>query len=198
MQHPAQRTVESLHAEGATPRLHVNLNCPGAICPDFVQEKWQEKLVIDLDPSYPLNLEFTEVGIEADLSFGGFVTRCTFPWASIYVVANRATGKGIVIEENMPESVRPQRQPAPAIRFNDEGPSSGKTKRAPGESRRKRRKRAETEEQDSPPEAAPAAALRPLEANEEEELPTRDVEAPKSEELAQKRRSAFRVIDGGE
>ena len=76
MPHPVQQTIESLHAEGACPRLHVNLLAEGAVCPDFVVERWGEELVIDLDPSYPLELEFTELGVEANLSFGGYVTRC--------------------------------------------------------------------------------------------------------------------------
>ena len=97
--------VESLHADGACPRIHVDLTCEGIVCPDFVCEQWKEELVIDLDPSYPLNLAFTEEGIEADLSFGGFVTRCTVPFHSIYMVADRDTGRGFVIDENMPDSV---------------------------------------------------------------------------------------------
>jgi len=105
--------VESLYAAGRCPRLHVNALTEGVVCPDFIREQWQERLIIDLDASYPLDLTFDDHGIAADLSFGGYVTRCTFPWKAIYVVADRATGRGIVLEQNMPESVRRSRQASP-------------------------------------------------------------------------------------
>src|SRR5690606_32978283 len=108
MVHPVQSVVESLYAAGRCPRLHVNATCEGVVCPDFIREQWQERL-IDLDASYPLDLTFSDEGIGADLSFGGYVTRCTFPWRAIYVVADRATGRGIVLDQNMPESVRRSR-----------------------------------------------------------------------------------------
>src|SRR5690606_27254287 len=109
MVHPVQSVVESLYAAGRCPRLHVNATCEGVVCPDFIREQWQERLIIDLDASYPLDLSFTEDGIGADLSFGGYVTRCTFPWKAVYVVADRATGRGYVLDQNMPESVRRSR-----------------------------------------------------------------------------------------
>jgi stringent starvation protein B len=105
------RVVESLYAAGRCPRLHVNATCEGVVCPDHIREQWRERLIIDLDASYPLDLTFAEEGIGADLSFGGHVTRCTFPWKAIYVVADRASGKGIVLDQNMPESVRRSRTP---------------------------------------------------------------------------------------
>lgn len=113
MVHPVQSVVESLYAAGRCPRLHVNALTEGVVCPDFIREQWQERLIIDLDASYPLDLTFDDHGIAADLSFGGYVTRCTFPWKAIYVVADRATGRGIVLEQNMPESVRRSRQASP-------------------------------------------------------------------------------------
>ena len=110
MVHPVQSVVESLYAAGRCPRLHVNATCEGVVCPDFIREQWRERLIIDLDSSYPLDLTFAEEGIGADLSFGGYLTRCMFPWGAIYVVADRATGRGIVLDQNMPESVRRSRQ----------------------------------------------------------------------------------------
>lgn len=140
MIHPARSMVESLHAKGACPRLQVDLTCEGVECPDFVREKWQEQLVIDLDPSYPLDLTFTDVGIEADLSFGGFVSRCIFPYSSIYMVADRETGKGIVIDENVPESVRRKQQPKPDSQRDTDARAGGKRERG---SRRRKRPRPE-------------------------------------------------------
>lgn len=109
MVHPVQSVIESLYAAGRCPRLHVNALFEGVICPDFIREQWRERLIIDLDASYPLDLSFEDDHLEADLSFGGYVTRCTFPWGAIYVVADRSTGRGIVLDQNMPESVKRSR-----------------------------------------------------------------------------------------
>lgn len=111
MTHPVQSVVESLRAAGRCPRLHVNALCQGVECPDFIRDQWKERLIIDLDSSYPLDLTFADDGLAADLSFGGYVTRCTFPWKAIYVVADRATGRGLVFDQHMPESVRASRPP---------------------------------------------------------------------------------------
>lgn len=174
MVHPVQSVVESLYAAGRCPRLHVNALSEGVICPDFIREQWQERLIIDLDSSYPLDLTFDDTGIAADLSFGGYVTRCTFPWKSIYVVADRATGRGIVLDQNMPESVRRSRQ-TPTT-----GPLQTRTKLE-----------AVSSDDDAAPraEAAAARAEQPAEAP-----PSAD---NTDEEQVQKRRAAFKVIDGG-
>ncbi|MEE9382337.1 MAG: ClpXP protease specificity-enhancing factor SspB [Nannocystaceae bacterium] len=112
MAHTVESAVNSLRVAGRCPRLHVNALGEGVTCPDHIREQWQERLIIDLDSSYPLNLQCDANGISADLSFLAYVRRCTFPWNSIYVVADRATGRGIVFKENMPESVRASR-PSP-------------------------------------------------------------------------------------
>ncbi len=106
MVHPVQSVIESLYSAGRCPRLHVNASHDDVICPDFIREQWKERLIIDLDASYPLDLTFDDKGLAADLSFGGFVTRCEFPWEAVYIVADRATGRGIVLDRNMPTSVR--------------------------------------------------------------------------------------------
>jgi stringent starvation protein B len=107
--HPVQSVIESLYAAGRCPRLHVNASFEGVVCPDFIREQWRERLIIDLDPSYPLDLTFEAESLSADLSFGGYVTRCTFPYGAVYVVADRSTGRGIVLDQNMPESVKRSR-----------------------------------------------------------------------------------------
>jgi stringent starvation protein B len=84
----------------------VNASFDGVVCPDFIREQWRERLIIDLDPSYPLDLTFEADALAADLSFGGYVTRCKFPYGAVYVVADRSTGRGIVLDQNMPESVK--------------------------------------------------------------------------------------------
>ncbi len=109
MVHPVQSVIESLQAAGRCPRLHVNAMFEGVVCPDFIRDQWRERLIIDLDPSYPLDLTFLVEGLSADLSFGGYVTRCSFPYGAVYVVADRSTGRGIVLDQNMPDSVKRSR-----------------------------------------------------------------------------------------
>ena len=191
MVHPVQSVVESLYAAGRCPRLHVNATCEGVVCPDFIREQWQERLIIDLDSSYPLDLTFAEDGIGADLSFGGYVTRCTFPWKAIYVVADRATGRGIVLDQNMPDSVRRSRQqpttgPLPTSGDLRKLLERAKDARVGGPGKPKRRRPPSKQQAPASPSPSPApAATAP---NDETER----------EREAQRRRAAFRVIDGGD
>jgi len=121
--HPVQSVIESLYAAGRCPRLHVNAVFAGVVCPDFIRDQWRERLIIDLDPTYPLDLTFETDGLAADLSFNGYVTRCTFPYGAVYVVADRSTGRGIVLDQNMPESVKRTRYG----KLGGDVPSTGKT-----------------------------------------------------------------------
>jgi stringent starvation protein B len=170
--HPVQSVIESLQAAGRCPRLHVNAMFDGVVCPDFIRDQWRERLIIDLDPSYPLDLTFLEEGLSADLSFGGYVTRCSFPYGAVYVVADRSTGRGIVLDQNMPESVKRNRFPKsnedaqkPVLR------TVGGDTEAPAKAR--------------PAEPAAAAAA------------TATTAEPTDETQVKKRRAAFKVIDGG-
>ncbi len=206
MVHPVQSVVESLYGAGRCPRLHVNALEKGVVCPDFIREQWQERLIIDLDSTYPLDLTFSEEGVAADLSFGGYVTRCNFPWTAIYVVADRATGRGIVLDQNMPESVRLSRQapttgPLPTTEELHQLLDKPGNKPGPAGSQG--------------PAAVPGfgdatGALTPAHAKETATSPRRVNAAtasrdasPRSsrsatdEDKVQKRRAAFRVIDGG-
>ncbi|HWB81905.1 MAG TPA: ClpXP protease specificity-enhancing factor SspB [Nannocystaceae bacterium] len=168
MVHPVQSVIESLYAAGRCPRLHVNAMLDGVTCPDFIRDQWRERLIIDLDPSYPLDLTFTEDALSADLSFGGYVTRCKFPYGAVYVVADRSTGRGIVLDQNMPESVKRSRYGRPPPSTTPTKPSlrSVATEGVPPST-----------EAAVPEEAAPAP-----ETNADQ---------------VQKRRAAFKVIDGG-
>ena len=180
MVHPVQSVVESLYAAGRCPRLHVNATCEGVVCPDFIRDQWRERLIIDLDSSYPLDLTFAEDGIGADLSFGGYVTRCTFPWEAIYVVADRATGRGIVLDQNMPESVRRSLSP-PTTGPLPDGDLSTTFDHERAKDRRLSQPRRHKRENSA------AAATGSSEA----------AAATSAEEEALRRRAAFRVIDGG-
>lgn len=198
MVHPVQSVIESLYAAGRCPRIHVNATHAEVVVPASIREQWKERLIIDLDANYPLDLKFGETGISADLSFGGLVTRCEFPWEAIYIVADRSTGRGIVLDRNMPESVRvmfarargetqtPRKEPEPARKE----PALAAVEEAPPVVA------AEEPATEAPapaaaPEAAPAAA--PEEAPAAASVPP----SPVVEEQAKKRRAAFRVIDGG-
>lgn len=193
---PIQSAIESLQAKSLCPRLHVDVTHEDAVCPDFVRDRWKEKLVIDLDPSYPLDLAFTKVGVEADMSFGGYVTRCTFPWTAIYVVADRGSGRGQVFPSNIPESLRHEfgapvpQGPALAPELtkvrDDIKPNKGS----------RRRKRPGTEP------VSPLESVSELVENVSEdegthaEAPVAEI-VPSVEQTAQTRRAAFKVIDGG-
>jgi stringent starvation protein B len=189
-----QDAIESLHKKSLCPRLHVDVTHANAVCPDFVRDKWKERLVIDLDPNYPLDLAFTKVGVEADLSFGGYVTRCVFPWAAIYVVADRGTGRGQVFAGNIPASLRHEFGPrAPAI--DPELTEVRDDPNAKKGSRRRKRRGAEP----SPREGVRVVEDASAGADEDEgdsEAPSA-AEATAVEQTAQTRRSAFKVIDGG-
>ncbi len=173
MSHPVQSVIESLYAAGRCPRLHVNAMHDGVVCPDFIRDQWRERLIIDLDPSYPLDLTFTDDAVSADLSFGGFVTRCTFPYGSVYVVADRSTGRGIVLDQHMPESVKRSRRygPAAAAPAKPSLRSVGAGEPAASEA--------------SPTQATPATA------------PPTAAESNVDDDQVQRRRAAFKVIDGG-
>ena len=100
----ARQFIEVLQSEDQGPRLTIDATCTGVVVPAFVKAEWGESLPIDLDPAYPLELEMSDVGINCSLSFGGSHA-CFFPWESVYVVQERDSGLGIVIESNRPGTV---------------------------------------------------------------------------------------------
>lgn len=194
MVHPVQSVIESLYAAGRCPRLHVNALFEGVSCPDFIREQWRERLIIDLDPSYPLDLTFEEEGLAADLSFGGYVTRCKFPYGAVYVVADRSTGRGIVLDQNMPESVkrtRYGRSPGVAAKpsLRSVAGEGGATEPASAPTETAATGGAPA---DSPAEPAAEASVEPAAAAADAKP-----QDPAKEEQAKKRRAAFKVIDGG-
>lgn len=180
MVHPVQSVIESLYAAGRCPRLHVDATHAAVVVPDFIRQQWRERLIIDLDASYPLDLVFGDKGIAADLSFGGHVTRCSFPWESIYIVMDRATGRGIVLDRHVPESVKRQQQQQAA---GQPAPTSQAARAEAADAKPDLRSvDGDAEVAEEPPEAAPAPEAAP---------------PSPSEDQAKKRRAAFRVIDGG-
>jgi stringent starvation protein B len=182
MVHPVQSVIESLYAAGRCPRLHVDATHASVTVPDFIRQQWRERLIIDLDASYPLDLVFGEHGLAADLSFGGHVTRCSFPWEAIYIVTDRSTGRGIVLDRHVPESVKRQSAGQPPAAGLE--PAVAKVEPLP-------EPKPELRRVDSEP--APDAAE---DAEAAEAAPPAAAPAP-SDDQAKKRRAAFRVIDGG-
>ena len=94
--------IKELHEQGQVSRLMVNSTVDGVEIPDWVREQWAEALPIGLDPSFPLELRFEDEGLHCCLSFGG-PWNCFFPWSSIYVVQERDSQIGVVIDDNLPE-----------------------------------------------------------------------------------------------
>lgn len=92
MKSSIQEHIEALYAAGRCPRLHVNARLEGVVCPDFIRNQWQERLIIDLDKyGGELDLKYAADGLSATLSFDGYATRCTFPYDSISMVGDRCS-----------------------------------------------------------------------------------------------------------
>lgn len=112
--HPIQQAIDDIWKAGHTPRIQVDARRADVTIPEQVKTRWGARLVLDLDAAWPLNLEYGPKGLEVDLAFAGFVSRCALPWAAIYVVLDRATGRGMVIEEHVPKVDAPADEPASA------------------------------------------------------------------------------------
>ena len=197
MVHPVQSVIESLYAAGRCPRLHVDATHAHVTVPDFIRQQWRERLNLPRPAPYPPDLLCGETGPPADLSFGGQVTRCSFPWTAIYIVTDRSTGRGIVLDRHVPESVRRQsagQQPPiglepTAVPAEDVSPGPRpELHRIDSDSEADADADADADtEADTEAEAAPALA----------EAATPAAEVAPSDDQAKKRRAAFRVIDGG-
>ncbi len=91
--------------QGHTPKIIVDTTHGDVVVPKHVAEQYGDRLPLDLDASYPMNIAFDDAGLHADLSFNHTVTRCTFPWRRIYLVVDRELGKGAIIEAHRPGKV---------------------------------------------------------------------------------------------
>ncbi len=148
--HPIQAAIDDIWNAGHTPRLQIDARRKDVIVPEFVKTKWGARLVLDLDASWPLNLEANQSGIQVDLAFQGTVTRCALPWESIYVVLDRSTGRGFVIEAHVPEdgvAEPPKAESRPKLREvstaaeKNEEPNTQKPETRSDEEARQRRAR---------------------------------------------------------
>ncbi len=180
--HPLVRAVEELYARGATPRLVIDARRADVIVPDFLRARWADKLVIDLDASYPLDLAYDETGLHVNLAFSGVVSRCTFGWLSIHRIIDRADGRGIVVPAHEPPAELPPELayvPEPAVT------EIAATKRRPSFSL--------VSDRDAAPDKTPPVSASP----EKEASQTEAKPLSASDEEAKARRAKFRVIDGG-
>jgi len=105
--HPLARAIEQIYESGGTPRLVIDARRADVVVPDHVRAKWAEKLVIDLDAAYPLDLVYDPDGVHASLAFSGVIARCMFAWSSIYRVIDRRDGRGIVVPAHEPPTELP-------------------------------------------------------------------------------------------
>lgn len=173
--HPIAQAIEDVFAAGHTPRIQVDARRADVTVPEHVRERWQARLVIDLDPSWPLALEHGPEGLGVTLAFQGIEARCQFGWGAIYVVLDRATGRGMVIEAQLPPH-----ELDPAVAFGAAGPAS-------------------RDAHDRPtlvPVESPAPAPKPRRRAAKKPTPA-PAPAPSSDEEAKQRRARFRVIRGG-
>ena len=189
--HPIQQGIEKLYAAGKTPRIRLDARRNDVVVPEHVRERWQDSLVIDLDPGYPLNLAFADDGVHCDLAFAGHVSRCTFAWPSIYGLFDRASGQGVQIAAHLPKAELPEalrvvpKSPPKKVRALSSVKSDGRAPERPA-----------APETPAPPErpAAPTPE-KPAAEQRAAEKPVSVVDA--SDELARARRAKFRVITGG-
>jgi stringent starvation protein B len=190
LHHPIQAAIEDIWNAGHTPRIQLDARRPDVVVPESVRTKWGARLVLDLDASWPLELETSEEGLEVSLAFQGVVTRCTLPWESIYVVLDRSTGRGIVIESHMPadgagEAPKEEEPTAPRPSLQRAGAPRAVASRS-------ELPRAGASRSELPRAGAPRV---------EQAEPQRTgagARSTASDEDARLRRSRFKVIDGGQ
>jgi stringent starvation protein B len=100
-----QRSIEDLHKRGANAHLLVDATRDGVEVPDHVREQWGQRLVLDLNPSWPLHLDYDDQALYADLGFQGVLSRCRIPFRAVWAVMDTASGNGFVFHANVPAEV---------------------------------------------------------------------------------------------
>lgn len=189
--HPIGRAIENVLSAGHTPRLQIDARRKDVVVPDHVRTRWGARLIIDLDPSWPLALEHTKDALEVDLAFHGIVDRCRLGWGAIYAIVDRATGQGSVFRENLPLETLP---PELLAEGATSGPPPAETPprvsltavRSPPEEARVTPVPSAAHTEPASPPGATGGAAAPAE-------PPRST----SDEEARARRARFRVIAGG-
>lgn len=101
--HPMKKVLDTIWNAGHTPKLLVDATYDDVEIPDYVKKRWGARLPLDLNASYPLNVDFTEQDIQVDLAFNGHVARCIVPWKRIYAIIDCESGQGITVPSHAPK-----------------------------------------------------------------------------------------------
>ncbi len=107
-----ERSILDLTHKGKSARLVVDATLDGVEIPDHVRDEWGARLFIDLNPAWPLNLDFDEQAIYADLGFQGVLMRCRLPFRAVWAVMDLAKGAGFVFKEHVPAAFTKELAPA--------------------------------------------------------------------------------------
>lgn len=107
-----ERSILDLTHKGKSARLVVDSTQDGVEIPDHIREEWGARLFIDLNPAWPLNLDFDEQAIYADLGFQGVLMRCRLPFRAVWAVMDLAKGAGFVFKEHVPAAFAQELAPA--------------------------------------------------------------------------------------
>ncbi len=105
-----ERSILDLTNKGKTARLYVDATREGVEVPEHVRTQWGEGLLIDLNPAWPIQLDFDDQALYADLGFQGELMRCRFPFRAVWAVMDFAAGSGFVFKENVPPTLAAQIQ----------------------------------------------------------------------------------------
>ena len=181
--HPIQTILDEIWDAGHTPRLQIDARREDVVVPEFVKARWGAALVLDLDAAWPLHLETTKEALSVDLAFQGTVTRCVLPWASIDVVIDRTTGRGVRFDPREQPPAAPAEATAPRTTLKAVAP--------PDEASSGRSEAGSADDDAGGQGASPAVA---------EVSPGGPDAAPPgqgADDEARKRRARFKVIDGG-
>lgn len=122
--------LDGIWNKGHCPKIIIDATHKDVEIPEYVREEWGARLALNLVASDPLDPGFDDDALRLTLAFRGHVVRCTFPWNRIYMVADRETGQGAVIQTNLPEGVRSTATPPRAI-VETLGEANHKTDPAP-------------------------------------------------------------------
>ena len=104
MTHPIQKILDRIWNEGHTPMILVDSRPEDVVLPAHIKDRYKESLALMLGAKDPLNIEFDETGIHADLAFNFHVARCTIPWKRNYQVMDTTTGAGVKLTLHEPSA----------------------------------------------------------------------------------------------
>lgn len=94
--------------------IHLNPRSAQTYVPVKLRNQDQVVLQIGLDMPVPIpDLRVDDEGIYATLSFHGVAYTCSVPWKAVFAVVGD-DAKGMVYEDDMPESIKKQLSPPPS------------------------------------------------------------------------------------